>query len=67
MAEGDQYRIKAASLHSRAQYEKRPRVRVEFENLAKVYLRLAEMADRNRVDVIYEPPPPRLDDLDRKP
>jgi len=39
-----------------------PRLRVQFENLAKAYLRLAEQADRNAsADLTYEPPPPKLD------
>jgi hypothetical protein len=30
--------------------------------MAKAYLRLAEQADRNdRADLIYEPPPPKLE------
>ena len=67
MAFGDQYRIKAADLRAWAQSEANPRIRVEFENLSKAYLRLAEQADRNsHLDVTYEPPPPRLGDLERK-
>ena len=31
--------------------------KVEFENLARAYLRLAEQADRNsRTDIVYETP-----------
>jgi hypothetical protein len=53
MAAGDQHRIKAAEFHARAQSETRLQVRVQFENLAKAHLRLAEQADLNdRVDVI---------------
>jgi hypothetical protein len=35
MGAGDQYRIKAAEFHARAQSEVSPHIRVEFENLAK--------------------------------
>src|SRR5262245_10928958 len=53
MAAGDQHRIKAAEFHARAQSEMRPQVRVQFEDLAKAHLRLAEQADLNdRADVI---------------
>ena len=61
MAAGDEYRIKAAELHAQAQCHT-TKLRVQFENLAKAYLRLAEQADRNdRAGLIYEPPPPKLD------
>jgi hypothetical protein len=66
MAAGDQYRIKAASFHARAQFTTSPRLRAQYENLSKAYLRLAEQADRNeQANIIYEPPPPRLD-LEKK-
>src|SRR5262245_59488415 len=62
MGNGDSYRIKAAAFHARAQCETSPRMRVQYESLAKAYLRLAEQADRNdRADLIYEPKPPKLD------
>jgi hypothetical protein len=41
-----------------------PRLRVQFENLAKAYVRLVEQADRNRRVVVYEPPPPKIGDTD---
>ena len=44
---GDEYRIKAAELHAQAQCHTTSKLRVQFENLAKAYLRLAEQADRN--------------------
>ena len=59
MAAGDQYRIKAASFHARALCTRSPRLRIQYENLSKAYLRLAEQADRNDMtEIIYEPPPP---------
>jgi hypothetical protein len=62
MATGDQYRIKAAEFHAQAQSVASP---VGFANLAKAYLRLAEQADRNAlVDLVYEPPPPKLGQSD---
>jgi hypothetical protein len=58
MAAGDEYRIKAAELHTQAQCHTTSKLRVHFENLGKSHLRLAEQADRNdRAD----PPPPKLD------
>jgi hypothetical protein len=67
MASGDEYRIKAASFHAHALCAPNPRLRVQYENLSKAYLRLAEQADRNDVaDITYEPPPPKIDNPDRK-
>lgn len=58
MSAGDQYRVKAAELHARAQHE--PSQHAKFEALAQSYLRLAEQADRNaQLDVSYETPPPK--------
>jgi hypothetical protein len=35
-----------------------PRVKLNFENMARAYLRLAEQAERNRLtDIVYETPP----------
>ena len=64
----DSYRRKAAEFHAQAQRATSlsPYLRVEFENLAKAYLRLAEQADRNAgADIVYEPPPPKLNDSAR--
>jgi hypothetical protein len=62
MALGDQYRARAAELTAKAQGEIAPSTRVEYENLALAYLRLAEQADRNSLtDVVYEPPSERPD------
>ena len=67
MVSGDQYRIKAASFHAHALCAPSARLRVQYENLSKAYLRLAEQADRNNVaDITYEPPPPKIDNPDRK-
>src|SRR4029434_4909933 len=55
MAAGDQYRTKAAEFHARAQSETRPQLRLQFENLTKAHLRLAEQADWNdRVEAVYD-------------
>src|SRR5262245_8012055 len=67
MATANKYRIKAAEFYAQAQRATSlsPHLRVQFENLAKAYLRLAEQADRNAAaDIVYEPPPPRLNDSD---
>jgi len=67
MAAGDQYRIKAASFHAQALCTRSPRLRTQYENLSKAYLRLAEQADRNDItDITYEPPPPKLSNPDRE-
>jgi hypothetical protein len=51
---------KSSLFHARAQFTTSPRMRAQYENLSKAYLRLAEQADRNeQADIIYEPPPPR--------
>jgi len=61
MADADRYRIRAAELHAQAQSETNPRVRSGYEDLAHAYLLLAEHAERNaEYDVIFEPPPPKL-------
>jgi hypothetical protein len=67
MASGDQYRIKAASFHARALCAPSLRLGVQYESLSKAYLRLAEQADRNdETFLTYEPPPPKVDNPDRK-
>jgi hypothetical protein len=64
---GDKYRAMALELLARAETESDPQIRAEFENLAASYLRLAEQAEVNsRLDVTYEPPPPKIDDPDLK-
>jgi len=58
----DEYLTKAAEFFARARCDITGH-RVEFESLAKSYLRLAMQADRNsHLDVVYEPPPPKLGD-----
>jgi hypothetical protein len=47
MPAGDSYRVKAAELTAKAQTESSPDLRLELENLALAYLRLAEQADRD--------------------
>ena len=69
MGTADSYRIKAAKFYAQAQRATSlsPHLRVQFETLAKTYLRLAEQADRNAAaEIVYEPPPPRLDESDTK-
>ena len=59
MTSADEYRIQAAALAAQARDEKHATVRKELLQLSKLYLRLAEQADRNsRLDVTYEPPFP---------
>jgi hypothetical protein len=62
MGTGDHYRIRAAEFHARACNETNRTLKTQFDNLALAYLRLAELADRNdNVELVYEPPPPKLD------
>src|SRR5262245_4123508 len=61
MSEADQYRIRAAKLHTKAQNETDPKLRTRFENLVQANLRLAEQADRNsQTHVVSEPLRPSL-------
>ena len=54
---GDDYRAKATQMYERARKEPNRFIRVEFENLALAYLRLAAQADRNgTTDLVYETP-----------
>ena len=63
MSSGDGYLFRAAELLAKAEYETDPEKRAELENLGWAFLRLAEQARRNSTnDVVYEPPPPKLDD-----
>jgi hypothetical protein len=56
MTSADEYRIQAAALAAQARDEKHANVRKELLQLSKLYLRLAERADKNsRLDVTYEP------------
>ena len=48
---GDEYRIRAAEMHIKA--EKNELFREEFENLTLFYLRLADQADR--IEQMFEP------------
>jgi hypothetical protein len=50
------YRAKALEFLAMAQAEASPSVALEFQNLASAYLRLAELADRKRTDIVYEAP-----------
>ena len=60
MALPDQYRARAAELSAKAHGELVRAIRLEYENLALAYLRLAEQADRNsRTDLVYEHAPER--------
>ena len=66
MAWADQYRARAAELHAEAKCQTNQILRADLENLARVYLLLAEQADRNsQLDGAYEAPPPKLDEPKR--
>jgi hypothetical protein len=58
MTPGERYKAKALELLARAQVERDPQLRTEFETLAAAFLRLAEQAERNTKFVIdFEMPP----------
>jgi hypothetical protein len=60
MTSADQCRIKAVECAALALSQPHPHVRTEMQILAKVYRRLAELAELNsRTDIVYEPPFPR--------
>ena len=53
----DAYRVRAAELRASAKKETRRDLAEEFEDLARAYLLLAEMAERNgQLDLTYETP-----------
>ena len=68
MAPGDHYRVLAAKCDARARVEGDLAIRHEWEIMAQSYRRLAEQAERNaRLDVVYEPLPVKLHDLEPLP
>ena len=57
MTARDEYLLKAAELSAMAKAETDRADKVEFENLARAYLRLAEQAERNsQADIVSETP-----------
>jgi len=50
-----QYLLRAAELSARAQAENDHARKVEFQNLARAFLRLAKQSERNsHADIVYE-------------
>ncbi len=63
MGRAEEYRSRAAELHAKAEKAVTTEAAVELRQLANVYWRLAHDAERNAmVDLIYEPPPPKLNE-----
>jgi hypothetical protein len=57
MTHGNTYRAKANEFMAKAKRESNPALRLQYEQFAQSYLRLAEQADRNqRTDIVYETP-----------
>ena len=57
MTHGNAYRAKANEFMAKAKNESNPALRLQYEQFAQSYLRLAEQADRNqRTDIVYETP-----------
>ncbi len=54
------YRAKAAELSAKSRQEPSAKTCMAFEILARSYIGLAELAERNRrTDIVYETPPDR--------
>jgi hypothetical protein len=52
------YLLRAAELSAKAQAGNDHDCKIEFQNLARAFLRLAEQAERNEhTDIVYETPP----------
>jgi hypothetical protein len=63
MSMRDQYRTRVAEFQARARIESDSMIRRQYETLAKGYSLLAERVGRyDIIDLIYEPPPPKLSD-----
>jgi hypothetical protein len=63
MTAGDRYRAKAAQFQTKASAEDRLLVRQTHEGLGRIYLRLAEQADRAEMDQGFgQIPPPEGND-----
>ena len=57
MTPRQEYLLRAAELSAKAQVENDHACKVEFQNLARAYLRLAKQAERNsQTDIVYETP-----------
>jgi hypothetical protein len=62
MPTGDEYRAKAAEILALVKVEDNPRTVAAYQTLAQSYLRLAELADRKKPDLVYETPVPLADE-----
>ena len=57
MVPRDAYLLRAAEFSAMAQTEMDSTSKLEFESLARAYLRLAKQAERNsQTDIVYETP-----------
>ena len=60
MTAGDHYRVRAAQLEAQAKKLTTLTTRAGYLNLARSYILLAELADRNeQTDIVYETPEQR--------
>jgi hypothetical protein len=63
----DAYRVRAAELRARAKVEIKPQLAEAFEDLARAYLLVAEMAERNsQLDLTYEMPIKKSEEGERQ-
>jgi hypothetical protein len=57
----EEYRKKAAEFRAQAELARTNELARQMREYAAIYMRLAELAERNNgSDLIYEPPPPKL-------
>jgi hypothetical protein len=63
MGRAEEYRKKAAEFRAQAELARTNELTRRMQEYAAIYLRLADMAERNEdTDLVYEPPPPKLID-----
>jgi hypothetical protein len=59
----EEYRKKAAEFRTQAELVRTNELARRMQEYAAIYLRLADMAERNEdADLVYEPPPPKLNE-----
>jgi hypothetical protein len=63
MGRAKEYRKKAAEFRAQAELARTNELARQMQEYARIYLRLADLAERNKdADLVYEPPPPKLNE-----
>ena len=58
ISKASHYRVRAAEFAARARNEKEPHLQVDYAKIARGYIFLAQLADKNsQTDLAYETPP----------